>query len=77
MLNFKETDAVYSLYPKKTNKEIISAKIKCFVLKHNTIFIYTGIILLGVLMTLLALALAKNMSMVESGQFYNHLQGVI
>lgn len=82
-LNFwKQTSAVYSLYPEKSKLEIIRNKTMGFLMKHRKVFIIACLIILGVLIGLLALAIVKttgntNISMVESGQYYNHLKGVI
>ena len=79
---FKQTSAVYSLYPEKSKLEIIRNKTRGFLMKHRKAFIIAGLIILFVLIGLLALAIIKitgngKIAVVESGNFYNHLKDVI
>ena len=77
---FKQTSAVYSLYPKRSRKQVFLRKITPFMIKFRRILIIITVFLIFVLIGLLIFELAQAMSgivVVESGQYYNHLLDVI
>ena len=72
-MKFKQTSAVYSLYPKKPS---INTRIQSFLNKYAWVFLILCMIILAVLIVILLYAL-MGVGAVESGVYYNGFESLI